>query len=68
MRKITHSISDYFHLNQMRKNTHWRLVEEKWMFEHMGVWHPKELFDEIYPQYDYKPFNDKGVNPGKTYA
>lgn len=68
MRKTTHSISDYFHLNQLRKNTHWRLVDEKWMFEHMGVWHPKELFDEIYPQYDYKPFNDKGVNPGKTYA
>ena len=68
MRKITHSISDYFHLNQMRKNTHWRLVDEKWMFEHQGVWYDKDMFDEIYPQYDYKPFNDKGVNPGKTYA
>ena len=68
MRKITHSISDYFHLNQLRKNTHWRYVDEKLMFEHNGVWYDKDMFDEIYPQYDYKPFNDKGHNPGKTYA
>ena len=68
MRKITHTIKEYFELNQARKNTHWRLIDEKWMFQHNGVWHPNELFDEVYPQYDYKPFNDKGANPGKTYA
>lgn len=68
MRKITDSIKDYFYLNQLRKNTHWRYVDEKLMFEHQGLWYNKEDFDIIYPQYDYKPFNDKGHNPGKTYA
>lgn len=68
MRKITHSIKEYFELNQLRKNTHWRLVDGKWMFEHFGQWYDNNMFDEIYPQYDYKPFNDKGENPGKTYA
>lgn len=68
MRKITHSIQDYFHLNQLRKNTHWRYVDGKLMFEHEGLWYDKEKFDILYPQYDYKPFNDKGQNPGKTYA
>ena len=54
MRKITHSISDYFHLNQLRKNTHWRYVDEKLMFEHEGLWYDADEFDILYPQYDYK--------------
>ena len=68
MRKIAHTIKEYFELNQARKNAHWRYVDEKLMFNHNGVWYDKAMFDEIYPQYDYKPFNDKGENPGKTYA
>ena len=68
MRKITNSIKDYFELNQARKNTHWRLVDGKWMFEHNGMWIDGESFDFLYPKYDYKPNNYKGDNPGKTYA
>ena len=68
MRQITNSIKDYFELNQARKNTHWRFSDGKWMFEHFGCWYDSEMFDEIYPKYDYKPNNYKGDNPGKTYA
>lgn len=68
MRKITHSIKDYFELNQLRKNTHWRFSDGKWMFEYEGLWYEDECFDLLLPQYDYKPNNFKGDNPGKTYA
>jgi hypothetical protein len=30
------------------------------------VWMHEESFDEFYPKYDYKKFNDKGDNPDKT--
>ena len=68
MRKITHTIKEYFELNQLRKCAHWRLFDGQLMFEYNGQGIDGDKFDEVFPQYDYKPFNDKGANPGKTYA
>jgi hypothetical protein len=31
-----------------------------------GVWAGQELFDEVYPVYEYQKFNDKGTNPDGT--
>jgi hypothetical protein len=42
-------------------------VDDQWFFEVFPmVWMHAESFDEFYPKYDYKKFNDKGSNPDKT--
>ena len=65
--KTTYSISQYIKMNQLRKNARWKIVDGEWLFEMQnGVWRSIELFDEFYPIYEYKRFNDKGVNPDKT--
>jgi len=65
--KITNSITEYISKNLARKNVHWKLVDDQWFFELFPmVWMHEESFDEFYPKYDYKKFNDKGSNPDKT--
>ena len=65
--KTTYSISQYIKMNQLRKNARWKIANREWLFEMQnGVWGSIELFDEFYPIYEYKKFNDKGVNPDKT--
>jgi hypothetical protein len=65
--KTTNSITEYIKGNQLRKNAKWKIVDGEWLFEMQnGIWGSQELFDEFYPIYEYKKFNDKGVNPDKT--
>ena len=65
--KTTNSIDEYINGNQLRKNARWKIANCEWFFEMQnGVWGSIEVFDEFYPIYEYKRFNDKGVNPDKT--
>lgn len=62
---VTHSISEYIIKNQKRASIHWRCSSEEHIFFHNGKWYKEDLFDKYYPVYEYKKFNDKGVNPDK---
>ena len=65
--KTTNSITEYIKGNQLRKNAKWKIADGEWLFEMQnGIWGSINLFDEFYPVYEYKKFNDKGVNPDKT--
>ena len=65
--KTTNSITEYIKGNQLKKNANWLIRDGEWLFEMQnGIWGSQELFDEFYPIYEYKKFNDKGVNPDKT--
>ena len=65
--KTTNSITEYIKGKQLRKNAKWLIRDGEWLFEMQnGIWGSQELFDEFYPVYEYKKFNDKGVNPDKT--
>ena len=65
--KTTNSITEYIKGNQLRKNAKWLIRDGEWLFEMQnGIWGSINLFDEFYPIYEYKKFNDKGTNPDKT--
>ena len=62
--KKTHSIADYIRLNQIRKNIYWRIADNQAFFQdhETGIWFEGELFDDMYPKYEYLPYNPKGQN------
>jgi hypothetical protein len=65
--KTTNSLTEYISKNLARKNVHWRIFDGKAFFELFPlVWMHEESFDDFYPKYEYKKFNDKGANPDKT--
>lgn len=65
--KTTNSISEYIEKNRSRKNVHWKVQNNVLFFELIPmVWMHQESFDEFYPKYEYKKFNDKGNNQDKT--
>jgi len=61
--KTTHKIGEYIRLSQQRKLVLWRLSNKKWYFKHNGEWINKDMFNEYYPEVEYKKYNDKGENP-----
>jgi hypothetical protein len=64
---VTHSIAEYIKKNQQRKHARWKIADGEWSFEMVsGVWAGQELFDDVYPVYEYQKFNDKGTNPDGT--
>lgn len=64
---ITHSIAQYIEKNSIRKNVRWIVVEDKFWFELVhNVWCSEDIFNDIFPLYEYVKFNDKGSNPDKT--
>lgn len=64
---VTHSIAEYILKNRDRKNVAWKLADNVWTFEMLPkVWCSEEMFDEVFPAYDYKKFSGKGSNPDKT--
>ena len=65
--QITHSISEYIQGNEKRKNVHWVIKDGVAFFELDGFLHPEKDFDYFYPKFQYKPFNEKGESPGKSY-
>jgi hypothetical protein len=65
--RTTHNIGEYIRKNEERKNVHWRIKDGIAYFEMDGFFHPQEEFDYFYPKYQYKPFNEKGESPGKSY-
>jgi hypothetical protein len=60
----THSIAEFIQRNQERKNAHWRIADGEMMFLHeqSGLWFHGDTFNEVYPKYEYEPFNPKGEN------
>ena len=65
--QTTHNIGEYVRRNEERKNVYWIIRDGKPFFYMNGFFHPEEEFDYFYPKYRYKPFNEKGESPGKTY-
>lgn len=64
---VTHSIAEYVEKNRIRKNVRWKIADGQWSFEMVAnVWCGAEMFDEIFPAYEYQRFNQKGSNPDKT--
>lgn len=64
---VTHSIAEYIEKNRIRKNVRWKIADGQWSFEMVAnVWCSIDMFDEIFPSYEYQRFNDKGSNPDKT--
>jgi hypothetical protein len=63
---ITHSIQEYIDKNQSRKQVAWKSIDSMMVFFHKGNWVNQKYFDDIYPEYEYIKFNDKGDNPDKT--
>lgn len=64
--KITHSIKEYIEKNQLRKNIHTRFSGGKLTYNHNGEWISHAEYQKLYPQYEYKKFNEKGVNIDTT--
>ena len=64
--KITHSISEYIDKNQLRKNIHARIINGKYEYKHDGGWVSHAEYQKLYPAYEYRKFNEKGVNVDKT--
>jgi hypothetical protein len=63
----THSISEMIQKNQERKNIHWMIADGEKMYRHneSGLWFHADTFNEVYPKYEYEPFNPKGENINK---
>ena len=64
--KITNSIAEYISKNTLRKNIMCKFADGTIYYQHGGSWILVDEFDELYPAYDYKKFNSKGVNPDTT--
>ncbi len=65
--KVTNSIAEYIKKNDERKNLRWRYKDGELMFEYDdGLWFNEKHLDELFPMYQYKKFNDKGINPDTT--
>jgi hypothetical protein len=64
MMEQTNSISEYIKRNNDRKNVRWRFSDGELMFEYdIGLWFNEKNFDALVPYYEYKKFNEKGINP-----
>jgi hypothetical protein len=62
----THNIGEMIRKNQERKNAHW-IADGEMSFYHpqSGLWFHADTFNEVYPKYEYEPFNPKGENINK---
>lgn len=61
--KTVHTIKDYLLLNDVRRNTTSLLTGGLWYFLIDNEWINEAIFNELHPAVEYKPYNDKGVNP-----
>ena len=66
MIKTTHSIAEYVSKNSERKNKHWRYINGALYFKHEGQWLEEEVFNYLFPQYEYK--ENMNINPDGTYV
>lgn len=63
MAKITHKIKEYIDKNSKRANVHWKMENGVLKFNHNGRWVTEELFEKVYPKYQYVKSSGKGDNP-----
>jgi hypothetical protein len=61
----TYSIDEYIEKNQKRSLVHWKIEDGVQSFMHNDRWYNEKEFDMIYPAYEFRRFNEKGVNPDK---
>lgn len=66
MLKKTNSISEYVIKNSERKAKHWRYINGALYFKHEGQWLEAEVFDYLYPGYEYK--ENINTNPDGTHV
>ena len=53
--------------NQERNNLHWRVVNNKKMFNVNGLWYDEQFLDQMFPKYEYCKYMSKGENPDKSH-
>ena len=61
--KTTHKVGEYITVNQMRSQVWWRMINGNLYFRHNGNWMDKSQFNNLFPNMEFKRFNDKGENP-----
>lgn len=61
--KPVHTIKDYIFMNDVRRNTTSVLTGGLWYFFVGEQWINEASFNELRPSVEYKPYNEKGVNP-----
>lgn len=62
---ITHSIAEYISRNQERKLVRSRRKGIHFEYYIGRRWVDQKTFDQMFPEYEYRKFNNKGVNPDK---
>lgn len=63
MDKVTHSIREYIEKNGKRADVYWRMTNSVLKFSHNGKWYSEDMFEKMFPKYQYKKCNGKGENP-----
>lgn len=63
----TDKISKLISKNNERTNLHWRVVNNRKMFEVNGLWYDEQFLDQMFPKYEYCKYLSKGENPDKSH-
>lgn len=63
----TDKISKLISKNNERTNLHWRVVNNRKMFEVNGLWYDEQFLNQMFPKYEYCKYLNKGENPDKSH-